>query len=84
MLLFPKKYVQLELILFSTSSITARNWKLNDCGSGDLLCKDGNFIYIRYFPAYDGQEKYRGVIEVSQEVSGIRRLEGEQRILDWI
>jgi len=45
--------------------------------------KDGMFIYIRYFPVYDRRGDYKGVIEVSQEVSGIRALEGERRILDW-
>ncbi|MFO7981744.1 MAG: PAS domain-containing protein [Candidatus Aminicenantes bacterium] len=41
------------------------------------------FIYIRYFPVYDENGDYRGVVEVSQEVSGIRSLKGERRILDW-
>ena len=44
---------------------------------------NGQFIHIRYFPVYDAQGVYRGVVEVSQEVSGIRALEGERRILDW-
>lgn len=43
----------------------------------------GKFIHIRYFPIYDSKGSYRGVIEMSQEVSGIRALEGERRILDW-
>jgi len=43
---------------------------------------DGKFIHIRYFPLYDEQGHYRGVIEVSQEVSGIRELKGEKRLLD--
>jgi len=43
----------------------------------------GSFIYIRYFPVYDDEGAYRGVIEVSQDVTGIRALEGERRILDW-
>lgn len=44
---------------------------------------DGKFIYIRYFPLYDKNGIYRGVIEVSQEVSDIKKLEGEKRLLDW-
>ncbi len=44
---------------------------------------DGKFIHIRYFPLYDEKGAYRGVIEVSQEVSGIKKLEGERRLLDW-
>jgi len=42
--LFRKKYVQLELILFSTSLIAPRNWKLNDCGSGDLIVQGQSFF----------------------------------------
>jgi len=40
-------------------------------------------IMIRYFPVYDDEGKYLGVCEVTQEVGWIRRLEGEQRLLDW-
>ncbi len=43
----------------------------------------GAFIHIRYFPLYDASGAYRGVIEVSQEISGVRKLEGERRLLDW-
>ena len=44
---------------------------------------EGTFIHIRYFPLYNANGEYRGVIEVSQEVSDIRELEGEKRLLDW-
>ncbi len=40
-------------------------------------------VYIRYFAIRDETGKYRGVLEVSQEVSGIQHLKGEQRLLDW-
>jgi DUF438 domain-containing protein len=43
----------------------------------------GRFIHIRYFALYDGGGAYRGTIEVSQDVTGIRELEGENRLLDW-
>jgi DUF438 domain-containing protein len=43
----------------------------------------GRFIHIRYFALYDASGAYRGTIEVSQDVTGIRSLEGEQRLLDW-
>jgi len=43
---------------------------------------DGKFINIRYFPLRDKNGVYRGTIEVSQEVSHIRSLEGERRLLD--
>ena len=45
--------------------------------------KDGLFIHIRYFPVYDAEGRYRGVIEVSQELAKQRALEGERRLLDW-
>lgn len=44
---------------------------------------NGKFIYIRYFPVYDENGAYKGVVEVSQEVSDIKKLEGERRLLDW-
>jgi len=43
----------------------------------------GKFIHIRYFAVRDEQKNYRGVIEMSQDVTEIRALEGEQRLLDW-
>lgn len=43
----------------------------------------GEFILIQYFALRDAQGNYRGVIEVSQEVSDIKALEGEKRLLDW-
>ena len=43
----------------------------------------GHFLYIRYFAVRDASGNYKGVIEVTQEVSEIRSLEGEQRLLDW-
>lgn len=43
----------------------------------------GEFILIQYFAVRDGQGNYRGVVEVSQEITEIRNLEGEQKLLDW-
>jgi len=43
----------------------------------------GRLVYIRYFAVRDAAGAYRGVLEVSQDVSGIRALEGERRLLDW-
>ncbi len=43
----------------------------------------GEMIYIRYFAIRDEEGNYRGVLEVSQEVSEIQNLKGEQRLLDW-
>lgn len=43
----------------------------------------GKFIHIRYFAMRDAEGRYRGTLEVSQDVTGIRKLEGEKRLLDW-
>lgn len=42
----------------------------------------GKFIYIRYFPVRDDQGQYLGVLEVTQDVTAIRQLQGQQRLLD--
>lgn len=42
----------------------------------------GQFVHIRYFALRDAEGAYQGCIEVSQEVSQIRQLEGEKRLLD--
>ncbi|MEW5914217.1 MAG: DUF438 domain-containing protein [Thermodesulfobacteriota bacterium] len=41
------------------------------------------FIHIRYFAVRDEKGQYKGVLEVSQDVTGIKKLEGNQRLLDW-
>ena len=43
----------------------------------------GDYILIQYFAIRDEEGNYRGVVEVSQEISEIKSLEGEQRLLDW-
>jgi DUF438 domain-containing protein len=40
-------------------------------------------IYIRYFAVRDADKKYKGVIELSQDITDIKKIEGEQRLLDW-
>ncbi len=44
----------------------------------------GRTIHIRYFAIRDKNKKYRGVIEMSQDVTDIKKLEGQKRLLnDW-
>lgn len=43
----------------------------------------GKFIHIRYFALRDKDGAYRGCLEVSQDVTAIRGLKGEKRLLDW-
>jgi hypothetical protein len=42
----------------------------------------GKFVHIRYFAMRDQSGVYRGTLEVTQDVTGIRALEGERRLLD--
>ena len=44
---------------------------------------DEKFIDIRYFPLYDDKGQYKGVIEVTQDITEIKKLEGQRRLLDW-
>jgi DUF438 domain-containing protein len=43
----------------------------------------GRFLLIRYFAVRDEKGMYRGTLEVSQDVTDIRKLEGQKRLLDW-
>lgn len=47
-----------------------------------LTLKD-RFIHIRYFAVYDREGEYRGVVEVSQDVTDIRALKGQRRLIAW-
>jgi DUF438 domain-containing protein len=47
------------------------------------IAMHGRFVHIRYFAVRDGVGKYRGCLEVTQDVTDIRLLEGERRLLDW-
>jgi hypothetical protein len=40
-------------------------------------------LFIRYFPVRDKGGKYLGTLEVSQEITDIKKIEGEKRLLDW-
>ncbi|MBN2248542.1 MAG: DUF438 domain-containing protein [Coriobacteriia bacterium] len=43
----------------------------------------GRFLHIRYFAMRDAVGGYRGCLEVVQDATHIRALEGERRIVDW-
>ncbi|MBK9290526.1 MAG: DUF438 domain-containing protein [Bacteroidetes bacterium] len=43
----------------------------------------GRKIMIRYFALRNPQGQYKGVLEVSQDISGIVGLTGERRLLQW-
>lgn len=45
--------------------------------------KPGTFIYIIYVAIRDSKGNFRGVMEMMQDCTHIRALEGEQRLLSW-
>jgi uncharacterized protein len=46
------------------------------------LGENSRFIHIRYFAVRDPQGKFMGTLEVTQDVTDIRKLEGERKLLD--
>ena len=42
----------------------------------------GRFVHIRYFPVWSRSGEYLGGVEVVQDVTDIKKLEGEKRLLD--
>ena len=42
----------------------------------------GRKVYIRYFTVYDKEGKYRGILEVTQDITDIQKIEGQKRLLD--
>ena len=42
----------------------------------------GKFVYIRYFVVRDKEGAYLGTLEVTQDLTEIKKLEGEKRLLD--
>ena len=44
----------------------------------------GRFVFIRYFAVRDREGNYLGTLEVTQDVTEIRELDGERRLLDWV
>ena len=43
----------------------------------------GNKLLIQYFALRDMQGAYKGTLEVSQDITDIRKLEGQRRLLQW-
>jgi DUF438 domain-containing protein len=40
-------------------------------------------VYIRYFAMRNKDGTYLGTIEVTQDITDIKKIEGEKRLLDW-
>lgn len=45
--------------------------------------KGDRLIHIRYFAVRDKDGKYLGTMEVSQDITDLKKIEGEKRLLDW-
>lgn len=43
----------------------------------------GRLVLIQYFALRNSKGEYKGVLEVSQDVTEIKKLEGERRLLQW-
>lgn len=44
---------------------------------------NGRLIFIRYFAVRDKNRNYLGTLEVTQDITDIKKIEGEKRLLDW-
>ncbi|MGY4706478.1 PAS domain-containing protein [Candidatus Bipolaricaulota sp. J31] len=42
----------------------------------------GRLVYIRYLPVWGRDGEYLGVIEVTQDITDIKKIEGQKRLLD--
>ncbi|WP_455368171.1 PAS domain-containing protein [[Eubacterium] cellulosolvens] len=68
-------------------SLDAVNQILEDFRNGKRdvaefwISLDDKFIYIRYFPVQDSQGHYLGTLEVTQDITKIKILKGEKRLL---
>ncbi len=43
----------------------------------------GRKVYIRYFAVRDKDGKYMGTLEVGQDITEIKQIEGEKRLLEY-
>jgi len=43
---------------------------------------NNRLIYIRYFAVRDKDGSYLGTLEVTQDITDIKKIEGEKRLLD--
>lgn len=72
----PKSYYMVEKILkaFKEGKRDVAEFWINS---------EGRTIHIRYFPVRNDRGEYLGTIELIQDVTEIKKLEGEKRLLDW-
>jgi PAS domain S-box-containing protein len=44
---------------------------------------NNRLVHIRYFAVRDKNGKYLGTMEVTQDITDIKKIEGQKRLLDW-
>jgi PAS domain S-box-containing protein len=44
---------------------------------------NNRLIHIRYFAVRDKKRRYLGIMEVTQDLTDLKKIEGEKRLLDW-
>ena len=47
------------------------------------IAMDNRLIHIIYFAVRDKDGKYLGTMEVTQDLTDIKKIEGQKRLLDW-
>ena len=47
------------------------------------ITMNNRLIHIRYFTVRDKNGKYLGTMEVTQDLTDIKKIEGQKRLLDW-
>jgi DUF438 domain-containing protein len=47
------------------------------------ITMNDRLVHIRYFAVRDKHGEYLGTMEITQDVTDIRKLEGQRRLLDW-
>jgi PAS domain S-box-containing protein len=47
------------------------------------ITMNNRLIHIRYFAVRDKNGKYLGTMEVTQDLTDIKKIEGQKRLLDW-
>jgi len=61
-----------------------RAFKDGSRSKADFWIKIGDrFIYILYIPVRGANGEYLGTLEIEQDITELKKLEGEKRILDW-
>ena len=47
------------------------------------ITMNNRLIHIRYFAVRDKNGKYLGTLEVTQDLTDLKKIEGQNRLLDW-